>query len=248
MNLIKALLDSLHDGEVKQVNIGLHWTAVVTEVGKDRRCGLASTLSSNHDHHNMPDVPKAGKLETISGRMLAAYAQSSSSIMRSVGIAAINSLLEPEKFHLVDQNAEQAIVEHGSGKKVVLVGRFPFIPRLKAQLGSLFVLEIDPRPGELPAASAHEVIPGADVVAITGTTLINGSFERLLDLCSSRAFVILLGPSSPLDPSLFDHGVDLICGAMVANIEQVLQAVRQGANFRQVHQAGVRLTSLGRFD
>jgi hypothetical protein len=119
---------------------------------------------------------------------------------------------------------------------------------LKAQLGSLAVLEIDPRPGELPAASAHEVIPGADVVAITGTTLINGSFERLLDLCSSRAFVILLGPSSPLDPSLFDHGVDLICGAMVANIEQVLQAVRQGANFRQVHQAGVRLTSLGRFD
>jgi len=246
MTLFHDLYSTLPDGKVSQVIIGLHWTAVVTEVEDNRLCGLASTLTRGHDHHNAPDVPNAGRLELSSGLMLAAYAKSDFPVMRSVGIAAINALLPPSTQSLIEHNAEKIIANLGFKKRVVLVGRFPFIPRLRSLVGELTVLEFTPRPGELPASAAQDVIPGADVVAITGMSLINQSLENLLTLCLPQARVILLGPSAPLSPILFDHGVDWICGSVVTDIDPVLRAVRQGANFRQIHQAGVRLISLAR--
>ena len=246
MTLLKDLINSIPDGNVSQVIIGLHWTAVVSEVDGHRHCGLASTLAGEHDHHNAPDVPNAGQLDTSNGLVLASFAESDSPVMRSVGIATINSLIPLHYLSQVEQNAERVIAKYGKGKKVVLVGSFPFIPRLKPYVRELTVLEINPHPGELPEASAKDVIPGAELVAITGMSLINRTVESLLSLCSSQAFVILLGPSAPLSPVLFDHGVDLICGSMVTEIEPVLRAVRQGANFRQVHRAGVRLISFAR--
>jgi uncharacterized protein (DUF4213/DUF364 family) len=248
MALLGDLLNTLPDRGVSQVVIGLHWTAVVTEFEDNRHCGLASTLSEGHDHHKVADVPNAGQLEMANGLVLAAYYRSDSPVMRSVGIAAINSLLLPSNHTLVVQNAEEIIAVLGKGKKVVLVGRFPFIPRLKARVKNLTVLEINPHPGELPPTSAQDVIPAADVVAITGMSLINRSLESLLNLCSPQAFVILLGPSVPLSPVLFDYGVDMLCGSVVTDIEPVLRAISQGANFRQVHRAGVRLISMARED
>jgi uncharacterized protein (DUF4213/DUF364 family) len=112
----------------------------------------------------------------------------------------------------------------------------------------LTVLEINPLSDEVPATSAQDVLPAADVVAITGMSLINRTFEDLLNLCSPGSFVIVLGPSTPLSSVFFDYGVDLICGSLVTKIAPVLRAVRQGANFRQVHRAGVRLVSMARKD
>lgn len=246
MALLSDLLNTLPDGEVSQVIIGLHWTAVVTDVDDERRCGLATTSRISHEHHSEPDVPDAGTLETSTGLELSGFARSDNPIMRSLGVAAINALLPAPIQNVVDTNAEEVIASHGFEKRVVLVGRFPFIPRLRKRVGELNILELYPNPWELPASAAQDVIPTADVVAITGLTLINHSLENLLKLCSPHSRVIVLGPSTPLSPVLFDYGVDWICGSVVTDIDPVLRAVRQGANFRQVHQAGVRLISLAR--
>jgi uncharacterized protein (DUF4213/DUF364 family) len=110
----------------------------------------------------------------------------------------------------------------------------------------LWVIEQQPRGEDLPAAAAAKIVPRAEVVAITGTTLINHTFEELMALCRPEAKVLLLGPSTPLSPILFNYGVDLLSGSVVEDIEAVLQAVSQGANFRQVHRYGVRLVTMQR--
>jgi hypothetical protein len=81
-------------------------------------------------------------------------------------------------------------------------------------------------------------------VAITGTTLINNTFEGLIALCRPEALVLVLGPSTPLSPILFDYGVHLLSGSIVEDVEAVLPAVSQGANFRQLRQQGVRLVTM----
>lgn len=248
MALLDDLLDTLPKGDISQVLIGLHWTAVVAEVDGEKRCGLASTTRENHDHHHGPDVPQAGQLEAVSGLALASFAQSDLPTLRSVGVAAINALLPPLTGVLVEKNAEEIIAAHGFGNRVVLVGRFPFITRLRARVGELIVVERTPNPGELPESAAKDVIPAADVVAITGMTLINRTLENILNHCSPRARVILLGPSTPLSPVMFDHGIDLLCGSVVTAIDPVLKAVGQGANFRQLHRAGVQLVCMTRID
>jgi uncharacterized protein (DUF4213/DUF364 family) len=62
-----------------------------------------------------------------------------------------------------------------------------------------------------------------------------------LDLCKPDAYILVLGPSTPLSPVMADHGVNLLAGSIVEDIPAVLAALGQGANFRQVHHAGVRL-------
>jgi uncharacterized protein (DUF4213/DUF364 family) len=129
---------------------------------------------------------------------------------------------------------------------VALIGHFPFVERLKTRVGKLTVLELNPQPGDLPVSMAAEVLPTAKVVAITGMTLLNHTLDGLLKMCAPDALVILLGPSVPLDPLLFDMGIDILCGSVVTSVDPVLAAVRQGATFRQVHRAGVRLVTTTR--
>jgi len=246
MSLWDDLLITLPDGDVLQVQIGLHWTAVVVELEGKRACGLSSTLSAVHDHHGEPDVPKAGHLEDLPVSELAAFVRSIKSSMVSVGMATINALLPHQPKAWVDQNAEELIARHGAGKRVALVGHFPFVSRLRTQVGELIVLENNPNAGDLPASAALDIIPSADVVAITGMTLLNHTFEDILSLCKSQAQVIVLGPSTPLSPILFDYGVKWLCGSVVTDIDPVIMAVGQGANFRQVHRAGVRLVCMSR--
>jgi uncharacterized protein (DUF4213/DUF364 family) len=201
-------------------------------------------LSGSHDHHSEADVPQAGALERFSGRELAKLALGDALTQASVGMAAINALLPRQPQDWVDANAEEMITLHGEGKRVVMVGHFPFIPRLRTKVKELFILEQNPRLEDLPAESADQLMPTADVAAITGMTLSNHTLEGLLALCPPEAFVIVMGPSTPLSPLLFDYGVDVISGSIITDIDAVLRTVSQGGNFRQVHRAGVRLVNM----
>lgn len=244
--ILEAILDSLDDGEVQSVCIGLNWTAVVVSGSLGRQTGLAATLSHRHDHGSASQVPQAGSLENFSARQLADFVLHESPALSSVGMAAVNALLPRKGPFSSEANAEQLILERGAGKRVVLVGHFPFVPRLRSQLQDFDVLELEPQPGDLPASMAPEVLPTAEVVAITAMSLLNRTLEGMLSLCSPSANVLLLGPSAPLTPLLFEYGIGLISGALVQSEEAVLHTIMQGGNFRQVHRAGVQLVNLSR--
>ncbi|MGD2178372.1 MAG: DUF364 domain-containing protein, partial [Anaerolineae bacterium] len=110
-----------------------------------------------------------------------------------------------------------------------------------------WVLELRPRPGDLPADRADELIPQADVVALTSTSLINHTFDDLIHLCSPGSFVVMLGPSTPLSPLLFDSRVDVLSGTAVVDPKRVLRSISQGATFRQIKRGGgLRLLTMTR--
>jgi uncharacterized protein (DUF4213/DUF364 family) len=245
VKLFYDLLAALPDGPVKDVRVGAFWTGVVVEVADHTRCGLASTMrGEGHHHGGGPAVQEAGQLMEQGARDLADLIHSDSLMEASVGMAAINALLPVQENRWLDLNASEVIVEHGAGKQVALVGHFPFVPWLRERVGKLWVLELQPQGEDLPADAARDVIPQADVLAITGTTLINRTFEGLMALRKPETLVLVLGPSTPLSPVLFDHGVHLLSGSVVEDVESVLRAVSQGANFRQIHRRGVRLVTM----
>jgi uncharacterized protein (DUF4213/DUF364 family) len=235
------ILNSLIDQPLLRVQIGVHWTAVVVEQEGMPKCGLASTLAVEHDHTSEPDIPAPGQLEKINALELAGWIRSEIPLRRSIGCAAINALLPRGPASWVEANAEEAMLEHGRGKKAVLVGHFPFAERLRDQFREFKVLDLHPGQGVLPASSAPDVLPEADLVAITGMTFINQTLPGLLELCRKDAYVLLLGPSTPLTPLWAEYGVNLLAGSIVEDIEGVLAALGQGATFRQLHQVGVKL-------
>ena len=156
----------------------------------------------------------------------------------SIGLAAINALLPVNPSAWVELNAEEYLRRNAENKNVAMVGHFPFIERLRPGLKNLWVLELNPHPGDYPSEAAPEIIPQADVVAITATTLINHTFEGLLALCQPTAKVMLLGPSTPLSPVLFDRGVNLLCGTIVTDPQAAILGISQGSSSHQLHHAG----------
>lgn len=239
MSILDDLLLALPgDASVHSVLVGAHWTVVCS-----RGCGLASTIMGDkpHGHAQVRDV---GRLHLKSARELAEYVRSDNPLEASIGLAAINSLLDVDECSAIEVNAAEVLAERGRGRTVVLVGRFPFIPWLREQVGQLWVIEQHPTEDEYPTVAAAALIPQADVVAITGSTLINHTLDGLLALCRRDALVMVLGPSTPLSPVLFERGVDILSGVRVADEAAVLRTVSQGATFRQVE--GVRLLTLVR--
>ncbi len=83
------------------------------------------------------------------------------------------------------------------------------------------------------AEAAEDILPRADVVGLTGTSLINHTFPRLMELCRGK-FVVMVGPTSPLSPVLFDYGVDVISGIKVAQPETMVACITEGAMFKQI--------------
>ncbi len=240
MTIIDELLERLGDDTpVRSVLVGAHWTVVCS-----RGCGMASTLFDNQCHGHA-QVREAGRLHTMSALQLAEYARSDNPLEASIGVATINSLLQADERNAVEINAGEVLAEQGRGKKVALVGHFPFIPKLRAAVGELWVLEQRPaqagedNPGEYPAQAAAELIPQADIVAITSSALINHTLDELLALCRPQSLVMMLGPSTPLSPVLFEHGVDMLSGSKIVDEAAVLRTVGQAASFQQVE--GVRL-------
>ena len=241
MTTIETLLNSVSaNAPVRQVCVGAFWTAVVLDT-EPVRCGLASTLR-RATHDEGPPVPYAGRLLEHSGRELAGWLSSSSVLEASIGMAAFNALLDVDETTCSEVNAERLILERGTGQRVAIVGHFPFVERVRKVAAECWVMELHPRPGDMPAEQAEQILPQADVVALTGTSLINHTFDSLIPLCQPDAFVILLGASAPLSPMLFEHQVDAISGTRVVDVPAVLQAVGQGATFRQI--PGKRLLTM----
>ena len=239
MSILSDLLDSLDlDSPVRTVLVGVHWTVVCS-----RSCGLASTFLGEKPHGHDP-VHEVGRLHQKSARELAALALSDNLLEASIGLATINSLLDVDESKLVEVNAVEVLIAHGRRKNVALVGHFPFIPRLRPVVGQLWVFDQHPTEGEYPAEAAVEWIPQADIVAITSSALINHTLDGLLSLCHPEAWVMMLGPSTPLSPLLFNHGVSILSGSKVVDEAAVLRTVSQGATFQQVE--GVRLLNLTR--
>jgi len=234
MNLLNDLLESLsEDTAVRSVLVGVHWTVVCS-----RQCGLASTLLGEKPH-GYEKVRDVGRLRQKGARELAEFAQSDNLLEASIGLAAINSLLEVDEKLAVEVNAADVLIKHGNGKNIALVGHFPFIPRLRQVAGRLWVIEQHPAEDEYPAESAGSLIPQADVVAITGSALINHTLDGLLALCQPNALVMVLGPSTPLSPLLFERGVRILSGARIVGEAAALRTIGQGATFQQVE--GVKL-------
>jgi len=247
MLTIEAIHDSILDAasanaaaKLIDLRVGHYWSVVQTAVGS----GMASTLRSEAHLHGVAPIPNAGMLHQQRPIDLAAGLRSASPPEASLGLAAANALLGPPDGPITEHNAEAILADRGAGKRVAMIGHFPFAERLAPACGELWVFERGDgrRNADLGCEMMSELLPQAEVVAITSTSIINQTLDGILELVRPDAFVLLLGPSTPLTSALFNHGIDLLCGTVITNPPSVIRAVEQGAVTKQI--TGVRRVCL----
>ena len=230
MKILDDLISTLDsEAGVRDIRQGLFHTGVLT-----RQCGLAATLPRDVLRQKEPSVKQPGSLLERSALELAGMAYSDTLLEAAIGMATINSLLYVDTAKCRELNAGDLIQEKGEGKKVVIVGHFPFIQKLREVAKELWVIEKNPREDDLEEAEAERFVPEADIVGITGTSFTNHTIEHLLELCRPDAYIVILGDTTPLSPVLFDYGISAISGTKVVDPDLALRCVSQGANYRQI--------------
>lgn len=234
MGIYDELMAAMEPGlTARAVVIGPFVTAVRSEKG----CGLATTLPIKGWPHGAPEISAAGGLAGRPLAELAGLINSKLPMESSLAMAAINAGLPAPAGELLETNGADLLKQKAEATNLVVIGHFNFIHEITPLTLSTVVLELNPREGDLPAAAAERVIPGADVVAITGSAFSNRTIEPLLATARGK-WVMVIGPTTPLSPILFHHGVNAAAGSLVTDPDLVLRQVQEGAVFRQLK--GVR--------
>ncbi len=226
-DIYDRLLDEIpEDATVASCLVGRNWTLV-----DSGGMGLAMTYRGG-SRGGALRPPHSGRPL----RELATHLKSWNLYEASLGMAAVNSFHNaPDRLEgwlgrpLEEFRTPGIFVEmldEIAGKKVAVVGHFPDM-ETAAERCTLTVLERNPQDNDLPDFAAEYVLADQDYVFITGTALTNKTLPRLLALCS-QATVALVGPSVPLAPWWFDHGVDVLAGTVVVDRDQVWQYCQEG--------------------
>ncbi len=227
-DLLATVDSELLDVQVRDLRVGLYWTAVLS-----RHLGLAATPTDTACCW-ADDIEDTGKLHLQTVGELLPLLRSSHPLEVSIGMAALNSALEFPEEAAHEIHGRDLLMERGRGKTVVTVGHFPFTDMLRTVARQLWVLELTPYDGDVSSDRAAELIPQADVIGLTASTLLNNTFDELAKLFPPNALVVMLGPSTPLHPVLFDYGVDILGGSRASDPETVFRFVTQGSALHKV--------------
>jgi len=233
---------------VERVVIGLFFTGVKLGNGSAGAC--ATPRDSIPGDVCCPvsaaAMPLPGKLAGMPALTLAREALSLQGMHRAVGIAALNALADAAWRHRPSRDAELHVgvdafdaTTIGPGDRVVVVGAFiPFLKQLKRRGQPFVVLEQNPnllKPEEIrffrPAEDAAAVLPEADVVLITGATLVNNTLEDLLAETRPGARVTVVGPTVGMLPdAFFARGADVLGGMRIVQPDAFLDLLAEGAS------------------
>ncbi len=192
---------SLYDALIDGVPEGITVTAAVVSTWAAVRTDLDTVGIAMSERLGPPVDPAAWEVVGMELRALAGYAKSWNLQLAGLGVAALNAwYAAPERIRAVpgvvwgaQANVFQAWDEWAGGRRTVCVGHFPDLDDLPRE--NVTVLERRPRGADLLDAAGEYVLPGAEVVVITGSTLVNKTLPRLLELVAG-AEVHLVGPSA----------------------------------------------------
>jgi uncharacterized protein len=247
LDTISEILGSELDGlTVERAVVGVFFTGVKLDNGIAGAC--ATPIETVRETFCCASAVAGGRspgtMRGAAAFALAREALDPNGLGRGLGIAALNALADtcwrrrphPEAELLVGVDAFDA-TEIRSADKVVVVGAFvPFLRALKQRRQPFIVLEENPaslKPDEMPffrpAEEARSVISEADVVLITGSTLVNDTLENLLALAKPSARVTLVGPTVGLLPDApLCRGAQVLGSVRITEPDAFLDVLAEG--------------------
>ncbi|KLU64530.1 hypothetical protein DEAC_c34760 [Desulfosporosinus acididurans] len=126
------------------------------------------------------------------------------------------------------------------GKRVVVVGHFPYLENLLEPVCDFSIIEWDPLEGDYPMPACEYLLPEADYAYLTCTALVDKTLPRLLALTENAVRVSLVGPATPLAPVLFDYGVDELSGFLIKDNQRAFR-VAAGAEQVKIFATGQKV-------
>lgn len=246
---IRAILGGdLETLTVERVVIGLFFTGVKLSNGAGGLC--FTPIKSIPEAVCCPSsarvMPASGQLQGRKATQFIEEMLTGNPLKKTMGIGVLNALSSlcwgkraPEDYDIVMGADALDLLEIPENAFVTVVGALvPALRTLKQRGKPFAILELDPstlKQDEMafyvPVSKTEETIPKADVLIVTGTTLINDTLEGLLKLRKPTAEVVAVGPTASMLPdAFFRRGVGTVGGVAVTDADRVLNMIAEAGS------------------
>lgn len=241
LDLLRTRYSSYCNLIIDRVQIGRHLTVVSLSDGS---CGVVGTGIENSEigHKQNRDFGKftPGNMCGYSAAELFDH-PGDSILLRTIRFAVINAIssgiIHESDYQIVENKDPIDLLDLSGQKKICMVGAFQgYMTKLANLEHELSVLELqedvfreEHKRFFVPAEQASLYIPSADIIIITGLTLVNDTIDHLLNLIPPGRQVIVVGPSASLIPDiLFRKHVTIIGGLRITNPGMLFRIVSEG--------------------
>lgn len=223
--LLESLLTPLTGGDIRlrELRIFTHWV-------------IADTVRSGMSTFSRAGLPEetcyrntylGGWLDRPVVEVIREGAASPDPLRQAVAMACLNGSL-PLPDDIFESNAMTPFAERVKTMPSCFIGHFKEGAMWRDQGAPVTIIELEPRPGDIHWNDSRPALAAAEIVFITGLTLINGTFQEVLRRTPNAKYRVLMGPTVPPSPVFFDYGVHLIGSTLIADLDKTVRYCQLG--------------------
>lgn len=142
-------------------------------------------------------------------------------IKRGIGTAVLTAASRSQMLIDVESPDLSFGIDVLTSDTVGMIGYIsPIAMAFKKKAGKVIIFDkgISLRSGDkgevYDMAEQPKLLPGCDIVILSGTTFINKTIEELLPLCTGAREIVMIGASTPMFPAAFrDTRITILAGA-----------------------------------
>ena len=241
--LYDRLIDPIpEDLTVTAASVGPKWCRITSCEGG---AGMAFSMPAS----TRPALHENGEFVGARLRDVAQLAKSWNLAEAGMGMAAVNSWHSlPARARAngfapcADNNWAKSFHpyrEATRGRKVAVIGHFPFASAAMPDAAELNILERNVLEGDYPDSACEYLLPEMDYVFISGSAFVNKTMPRLLALASD-AHTVVLGPSTPASPAILHAGATTVMSFASAHPARLEDGLA-GRSLLGMYDAGMRV-------
>lgn len=219
----KILIDGMDDTlAVTDIVRGVAWVGAELSDGS---FGIAMNTEGESVQRMFPSLVGLGAKTAAHAVMSWSFNEASEAM--AVINAFYNTPERMERLHL-SADGEKSCTDGMDieGKTAALIGHLKLGEEALKGAKEVYIIEREPRDGDLPDSACEYILPECDIAIITGSAAINKTMPRLLEL-SENAKTIVIGPTVPMCPELKALGIDRLSGMVVTDKAGIIDWMRK---------------------
>ncbi len=223
--LLEALLNNADRNMlINDIYIFLNWVIVKTD-----KYAMSTMLQG------MPGLDDPSGMNTFVGEIIGnnafqiakEYLMSNETLKRAVGMATLKGIL-PDVRNYQYGNAIDFYKNIAATCPTSFIGHFNEGEAWRSDGYPVSIVELFPRPGDIHWNDSHSVLEKAELVLMTGLTLVNNTFDEVIKRTPNAKYRVIMGPTVPLSPILFNYGINMIGATLIRNHERAIKYCQHG--------------------
>ncbi|WP_457550167.1 Rossmann-like domain-containing protein [Archaeoglobus sp.] len=220
MNICSDLLSE--DFKIVDFSFALPYTYVLIKGERGRSLGVAMSLVEDVVDYDV-------SFKDVSLHEFLKGLKSFNMIERCLGFATLNAISQYHMREIENFDVFEEMVAEGV-ERVAVVGNIkPLVAKLRKNF-DVVVFERNPklRCQALSDCFEYELLPSFDAVFVSGTALVNGTLELVVERARNAKFKVLIGPTAQIHPKLI-RGLTHLASMKVVDVDRALMGLKLGS-------------------